>query len=137
MIDQNLGFLDFFERVRHGSSRLWPRLRVTLGTRRHFARLSLHCSGHGKSQTQKSSVPSHRGFERATSFRPRSLKNISPRPSSTRFCLGGPQLVRTSPVKSLRLSSRLAGLRFRRQLLDNLPLSLPVIGSFQPIVNKG
>ena len=50
--------------------------------------------------------------------------------------VGGPRLVRTSPVKSLRLSSRLAGLRFRRQFLNNLPLSVPVSRSFQPIVNK-
>src|SRR2546429_3031995 len=44
-IDENLALLNGFERVRHGSGRLGPRLRVTCGARRHAARIGLRCRG--------------------------------------------------------------------------------------------
>src|SRR5256885_736444 len=44
-IDENLALLNGLERVRHGSGRLGPRLRVTWGARRHAARIGLRCRG--------------------------------------------------------------------------------------------
>ena len=77
MIDENSALLNRFERVRHGSSRLKPRLYVTGCARGNTARVCLCPSGCGKNQAQKLPLPSHYGLETATSFWPLSRRNSS------------------------------------------------------------